>query len=484
MISLKMLCEDLIAIPDHPGVQNKVTGVASDSRTVEAGHLFVAVSGFQSDGHDYIAEAVRRGACGLVVEKDVGEQPVPVFRVQEGRQILARLANRFYGQTLKNLQIFGITGTNGKTTVSYLLESVLKTAGFDVGLIGTVRYRWKDKKMAAKHTTPDVVELYRLLQNMEKDDVRSVVMEVSSHALTLHRVLGMQFRAAVFTNLSRDHLDFHHSLEAYGKSKADLFRMLSPNGVAVINGDDPAGSLMLQSANGRTVTYGKKNPQVDYQIEVIEETQGKTQFALIYQGRRVDLTTRLWGAFNIMNCTAAAVVGLELGLDEKAVREGIERIDRVEGRMEAIDSGRGFQVLVDYAHTPDALHHVLVAARAFTPKRLFVLFGCGGDRDRGKRPEMGKIAENLADEIVVTSDNPRTEDPEVIVRDILSGIDSMTHVTQIVNRKEAIHAVIDRAQDGDTVVIAGKGHEDYQEIGSKRFPFDDRVIVKSYLGIL
>ncbi|MBN2029938.1 UDP-N-acetylmuramoyl-L-alanyl-D-glutamate--2,6-diaminopimelate ligase [bacterium] len=484
MISIKMLCEGLMAVPDHPGMENEVTGIASDSRKLETGNLFVAISGFESDGHDYIAEAVRRGACGLVVEKDVGEQAVPVVRVKESRQILAKLANRFYGQTLKSLQLFGITGTNGKTTVSYLLESVLKTAGFDVGLIGTVRYRWKEKKMAAKRTTPDMVELYQLLQNMEKDGVRAVVMEVSSHALALHRVLGMQFRAAVFTNLSRDHLDFHPSLEAYGRSKANLFSMLSPNGVAVINGDDPASGLMLQSVNGRAVTYGKNNPQVDYQIEIIEEIQGKTRFALVYQGRRVDLTTRLWGAFNVMNCAAAAVVGLELGLDEKAIREGIEKIERVEGRMEVIDSSRGFQVIVDYAHTPDALHHLLIAARGFTQKRLFVLFGCGGDRDKGKRPEMGKIAEDLADEIIITSDNPRTEDPEAIIRDILSGIRSMARVVHIVDRKEAIHAVLDRARDGDTVVIAGKGHEDYQEIGSKRFPFDDRVIVKMYLGIL
>ncbi len=484
MISLKMLCEDLMIVPDHSGVQNEVTGIASDSRTLEAGNLFVAISGFKTDGHDYIAEAVRRGACGLVVEKDIGEQPVPVFRVKESRQILARLANRFYGRTLKNIQLFGITGTNGKTTVAYLLESVLKTAGFEVGLIGTVRYRWREKKMTAKRTTPDVVELYRLLQSMEEDGVRAVVMEVSSHALALHRVLGMLFQAVVFTNLSRDHLDFHPSFEAYGKSKAALFGMLSPNGVAVINGDDPASSLMLQSANGKTVTYGKNNPQVDYQIKVLETTQGKTLFSLIGSDRKMDLNTRLRGAFNVMNCAAAAVVGLEMELDEKTIREGIEKIERVEGRMEAIDSGCGFQVLVDYAHTPDALRHVLVAARAFTKKRLFVLFGCGGDRDKGKRSEMGKIAEDLADEVVITSDNPRNEDPEAIIRDILSGIDSMARVTQIVDRKEAIQAVLNRARDGDTVVIAGKGHEDYQEIGSMRFPFDDRVIVKTYLGIL
>jgi len=483
MISLKMLCEGIVSIPDHPGMSGKVTGIASDSRRVKSGYLFVAISGYEVDGHDFILEAIRRGVCGLVVEKKIDEQSVPVFQVKESRQVLAQLVHRFYGESLKNIQLLGITGTNGKTTVSYLLESIFKTAGMEVGLIGTVSYRWKEKEISANRTTPDVIDLYQLLGKMQNDGVRMVVMEISSHALALHRVLGMRFRAAIFTNLSRDHLDFHRSFEQYGKAKSMLFGMLSPDGVGVVNGDDPASQLMLQSANGRAVTYGKVNTPVDYQIKGIKEAQGQTQFDVVHHGRRIHLTTKLWGKFNVMNCTAAAVTGLELGLDEKVVREGIEKICHVKGRMEAIDSDRGFHIFIDYAHTPDALQNVLVTVRAFTKKRLIVVFGCGGDRDKGKRPEMGKIAVTLADAIFITSDNPRSEDPEVIIQDILVGIDSLDHIVTIIDRKEAIHAALDHAREGDVVVIAGKGHEDYQIIGLRRIPFDDKVIVKEYLGI-
>ncbi len=483
MISLKALCEGIVSIPDHAGMSGKVTGIASDSRRVKSGYLFIAISGYEMDGHDFIIEAIRRGACGLVVEKKIDKQSVPVFQVKESRQVLAQIAHRFYGEPLKNIQFLGITGTNGKTTVSYLLESIFKVAGMEVGLIGTVNYRWKGEELSASRTTPDVIELYQLLGKMQNDGVRMVVMEVSSHALVLHRVLGMQFRAAVFTNLTRDHLDFHHSFEEYRQAKSLLFGMLSPEGVGVVNGDDPASQLMLQSANGRAVTYGKANPHVDYQIKGIKETQGQIQFDVVHQDRKIHLTTRLWGKFNVMNCTAAAAVALELGLDKKVVQEGIERIHQVKGRMEAINSDRGFHVFIDYAHTPDALQNVLISVRAFTKKRLIVVFGCGGDRDKGKRPEMGKIAATLADVTFVTSDNPRSEDPEAIIQDILSGMDSLDHIHAITDRKQAIHAALDHTQEGDMVVIAGKGHEDYQIIGSKRIPFDDRVIVKEYLGI-
>jgi UDP-N-acetylmuramoyl-L-alanyl-D-glutamate--2,6-diaminopimelate ligase len=449
---------------------------------VKPGDLFIAISGFASDGHAFIDDAIQKGAAAVLVEKDIGNRDVPVFRVQNSREAAALLSHRFYGEPSKSLLLLGITGTNGKTTVSFLLESILKHAGYKTGLVGTLFYRWGDHEIAAVRTTPDSVNLNRLLWQMRQEGVQAVSMEVSSHALALQRIKGMVFKGAVFTNLSRDHLDFHASIEDYCKTKSQLFNQLNSAGVAVVNGDDAASRHMVRASNGRSILYGRIKSGVDYSIESFEEKRDQTRILLKHQGKQIELITPLIGTFNIMNVTAAAVLGLEIGIEEAIVRRGIEAIRYVKGRMEKVDSRKGYLTLIDYAHTPDALANVLRAARNVTNKRLLLVFGCGGDRDKGKRMEMGKISESLADLVILTSDNPRTEDPETILQDILKGIQSRRQVETIPDRKQAIYRALDYAREGDTVLIAGKGHETYQEIGAEKIPFNDREVVEFYFN--
>lgn len=483
MKSLKELCRDVVPLPPMEGNDLSISGIASDSRKVQLGNLFVAISGYNSDGHNFVDAAVANGAAAVVVEEDVGEKTIPVLRVKDSRKALALLSSAFFDNPSQDLLLVGITGTNGKTTVSFLLESILKQAKIETGVFGTVTYRWKGHEEPAKLTTPDVLEIQSLLNHMRKDGTQAVVMEVSSHALALDRVYGMKFRAAVFTNLSRDHLDFHNSLKDYGKTKARLFEMLSSNGVGIINGNDSASRWMIQAAKGRTVTFGLQNSDLDYKIENVKMTEWRSEFTLTGKRKRVTLSTNLLGKFNVMNAAAAAVTGLELELDEDLIRSGIGQLQRVRGRMETMDSKRGFRVIVDYAHTPDALQNVLWAARELTKKRLIVVFGCGGERDRGKRPEMGKIAAELADKIFITSDNPRRENPEIILADIMEGIGSARDVMIVSDRKKAITNALDSAEKGDTVVVAGKGHETYQDLGFARIPFDDRSVIEDHLGL-
>jgi UDP-N-acetylmuramoyl-L-alanyl-D-glutamate--2,6-diaminopimelate ligase len=393
------------------------------------------------------------------------------------------MADCFFGHPSENMQLFGITGTNGKTTVAFLLESIMGHAGREVGLMGTMLYRWKEHEEDAARTTPDSIDMHRMLAKMRDNGINIVVMEVSSHALSLDRVFGMSFDATVFTNLSRDHLDFHSSFEEYRSAKAKLFGMLSSKGCGVINIDDPAAQWMLDAASGRTVTFGERAANADYRIGDLNIDKDISKFILSATNKNYAFSTRLRGRFNVTNCAAAAIVGLEMGLSEETIRKGILDVDSVRGRMETFDSKKGFSVVVDYAHTPSALENVLKTAREFTRRRLLVVFGCGGDRDRGKRPGMGQIAANLADVIYITSDNPRREDPQAIINDILEGIGSRNHVTAIVERKEAIQRALDEAGSGDTVLIAGKGHETYQEIGRERTPFDDRAVAEEYLKL-
>jgi UDP-N-acetylmuramoyl-L-alanyl-D-glutamate--2,6-diaminopimelate ligase len=472
----------LVPVSDDDVKALDITGLASDSREVECGSLFVAIAGYKSDGHEFIEQAVKNGASALVVEKDVGDQPIPVFRVHNTRKILAELAYRFYGFPSHDLEIIGITGTNGKTTVSLLLESILKTAGKQVGLIGTLMYRWKGYQVSAVRTTPESTHLHSMLLKMKEAGVKSVVIEVSSHALALYRVHCLQFRGAIFTNLSRDHMDFHHSPESYKEAKAILFQNIQSEGIGVINGDDPAAPAMIKGCEGKTVTYGL-NASSDYQIDDIQTGNSNVSFKIHFEGKYVQITTPLWGRFNVMNCAAAAVMALELGVSDKDICQGISEVSRIPGRMERFTSDMGFQVIVDYAHTPDALINLLSAVREFTSGSVIVVFGCGGERDRGKRPEMGKAASQGADQIILTSDNPRREKPEAILLDILKGMKNMKGIKTIPDRREAIQTAINMAKKGDTVVLAGKGHETVQQIGKEKIPFDDREVVRRFLKI-
>jgi len=483
MMTLSALCQNIVTIPDDLKSDITIAGLAHDSRKVEKGFLFVAISGYESDGHDFIQQAVANGAQIIVAERDVDPCPASVLKVQNSRKILAELAHRFYGEPGSNMRMIGITGTNGKTTVSYILESIFKQAGDTVGLIGTLEYRWKNQKKTAARTTPDALHLQQLLKQMKDDGVHTVVMEVSSHALAMDRVWGTAFYGAIFTNLSRDHIDFHGSLESYGKTKSTLFQMVRPNGVAVINGDDPSRQTMMNAARAKAVTYGFSNPAVDYRIEPVSSKWDETNFLLHYNQRSMNITTPLWGDFNTLNTTAAAVTGIELGLNDQTIQKGIQNVDRVPGRMESLQSSKGFGIVIDYAHTPAALENVLKTVRNLTKGRIVAVFGCGGDRDKGKRVEMGQAANNLADEIIVTSDNPRSEDPEKIIEDIIKGISPQKRYLKTVDRKDAIQTALDMAKPNDTVLIAGKGHETYQEIQGKRFLFNDRTVVMDYLSI-
>ncbi len=480
--TLTQLCQGIIPHYNDLGETISISGINTDSRIVAPGDLFIAISGHVLDGHNFIDDAVRKGAAAVLVDKEIEKRDIPVIRVQSSREAAGLLAHRFYGEPSKEMLLLGITGTNGKTTVAFLVESILKYAGYKTGLIGTLLYRWADQEMTAVRTTPDSVELNRLLSRMHKEGIQAVSMEVSSHALALQRVKGMIFKGAVFTNLSRDHLDFHDSIEDYCEAKTILFDQLDPDGVAVVNGDDAVSRHMVRASKGRSVLYGRIKSGVDYTIENVDASWNQTRISIKYHERQIDLATSLIGNFNIMNVTAAAVLGLELGIEEESVRKGIEVVTHIRGRMEKVNSDRGYLTLIDYAHTPDALENVLRTVRSITPKQLFIVFGCGGDRDKGKRREMGRISVNLADSIIITSDNPRTEDPETILQDILKGIQAKDRVESIVDRREAIYKALEQAQEGDTVLIAGKGHETYQEIGLKRIPFDDREVVKKYLN--
>ncbi len=470
-----------------------VTGLASDSRKVEPGTVFVAVPGFKQDGRKFIPEALQRGAAVVVTE---GEDPLPGeaqarILVPSVREALARLADAYFGHPSRRLTVVGITGTNGKTTTAYLVEALLRAKGMRPGVVGTIQYRVGDQELPAGQTTPEPVELQSLLARMVDAGARGVAMEVSSHALALHRVDGMAFDVGVFTNLTQDHLDFHGTLEAYRQAKARLFVLLAGGGKprpwAVINADDPAGRSMTEGLDLTVLTYGMGSSA---QIRQRRFTSGIDGISLEAETPAGPLALRspLIGEHNVMNLLAALGVGLALGMRPATVASALGSVASVPGRFEQVDAGQPFLVVVDYAHTPDALERVLTTTRKLTGARLGVVFGCGGDRDRGKRPIMGGIAARLSDRVWITSDNPRSEDPLAIMREIETGVRRVwptpdRHV-MIFDRRRAIRDALAWARSGDAVVIAGKGHETYQIIGSELLPFDDRAVARQILAEL
>lgn len=464
-----------------------VRTIAHDSRVVEPGDVFVAIRESSGhDGHAYIQAAVARGAVAVVQERPPVIPSVTTVLVPDSNRALALLAGRVHHHPARSLTLVGVTGTNGKTTVTSLVQSMLRQHGQSTGIIGTLGYRLNDEAlpMALTHTTPYPTQLHALLRMMVEGDGRCAVMEVSSHALALDRVYGLEFQVAALTNLTRDHLDFHGTFEAYQAAKLRLFReFLSPDGTAVINRDDPSSGLFLASTTGAVLTYGldrAADVSVDGAVEV-------TPQGTLLPVRTPDGTwlvhLRLLGRFNVSNALAAIGVGLALRLPPAAIVAGVEALDTVPGRLERVDCGQPFTVVVDYAHTPDALRALLSVAREWTSGRLIVVFGCGGDRDRGKRPEMGAIASRLADVVIITSDNPRSEKPGAIIREIEAGTQPSAHCRSIIDRRSAIVAALGLARERDTVVIAGKGHEPYQDIGSQRIHFDDREVVRALLGV-
>jgi UDP-N-acetylmuramoyl-L-alanyl-D-glutamate--2,6-diaminopimelate ligase len=467
-----------------------VTGLTADSRRVERGDCFVAVPGFKQDARRFVPDAVARGARLVVTEGEpLADLSVAQVLVPSARGALARLADVYHGHPSGALTLVGITGTNGKTTTSYLVDALLRARGLATGIIGTIQYVLGGETRPASQTTPEALEIQGMLADARARGIGGVAMEVSSHALALSRVDGLDFDVAVFTNLTQDHLDFHGTLDEYRRAKRRLFELLAaspkPGRTAVVNADDPAGTAMVAGLDVLVLTYGLGPRAL---VRAVEHTSGLDGIQLTVDTPRGRLTLRsaLIGEHNVSNLLAAVATGLALGLTPDAIARALAGVGTVPGRFEQVQAGQPFLVVVDYAHTPDALERVLVTARKITRGRLGVVFGCGGDRDRGKRPIMGEIAARLADRAWITSDNPRSERPEAIVDEVLAGAarvaDAGERYVAEPDRALAIRGALGWARTGDTVVIAGKGHETYQVVGAHMHDFDDRAVARQILA--
>ncbi len=452
-------------------------GISSNSKEVSEGYVFVAVRGTQVDGHDFVEEALQRGALYALVEREVGIKDPRIIKVEDTRKALGELASLFYGEVSKRLKIVGITGTNGKTTTTHIIESILNKAGIKTGLMGTIYYRLGEKIYEYEgRTTPDPIKWHSTLKAIWEEGASAVVCEVSSHALDQKRIWGTDFYMVGFTNLSQDHLDYHGTMEDYFLAKARLFEEYAYT-YAVINEDDPYGKRLKAIAKNPR-TYGREG---DLKILDFQTDFEGSRLRVEYEGKVYDFFSNLRGNFQAYNLSLGILVGFLWGLESQAIQEGIRQV-QVPGRFETY-KGKGFVVIIDYAHTPDALEKVLRTARALCKNRLIVVFGAGGNRDRTKRPLMGKTAESIADLIVLTSDNPRFEEPMAIIEDILSGIENKGKVLVEQDRRKAIELATSMAQEGDVILIAGKGHEDYQEIKGVKYPFKDSEVVKEVLGV-
>jgi UDP-N-acetylmuramoyl-L-alanyl-D-glutamate--2,6-diaminopimelate ligase len=452
----------------------EISGLAYSSGSVEPGNLFFCVRGFKSDGHAFAPDAVARGAAALVVERplDLG---VPEVVVDDVRAAMGPVASRFFGEPTERLAVAGVTGTNGKTTTTYLIRAILEAAGRRTGLLGTVTSIVGGREEPVERTTPEAIDLQRSFRRMLDAGDAACAMEVSSHALELRRTDGIRFACRVFTNLTQDHLDFHDDMEAYFLAKRRLFDGPGP---AIVNADDDYGRrLIAELPDATTYAIGR---EADFRALGVEFDPGGSRFTLATPEGELAMTTRLPGLFNVSNALAATAAANALGVPLDRIAAALAEADRVPGRFEPVDEGQGFTVLVDYAHTPDSLDNVLRAARQITRGRLHVVFGAGGDRDTAKRPLMGAAASELADRVIVTSDNPRSEDPESIVEAIMAG--AGPDAEREVDRRRAIQHAVETAEPGDVVVIAGKGHEQGQEFeGGRKEPFDDVTVAREAL---
>lgn len=460
----------------------RVTDVTCDSRQVSPGALFIAVRGAAQDGRAFIEDAARRGACAVVME-DGGAPPaagVPVVRVADTRQAAAALAHAWHGRPAEALTMLGVTGTNGKTTVTYLLQHLFQQAGRPCGLIGTIEYRAGGRPSPSHNTTPGPVELAALLAGMRAAGLSACAMEVSSHALDQRRVDGIPFSVAVFTNATPEHLDYHNTFEAYCEAKARLFAMVPPAGTAVLNADDPSSPIMRRRSRARVLTFGITRPADVRVLEPRCRLDGSSGVLVSPQGR-FPFRARLLGRHNLSNVAAMAAAGVACGVPWSIIAGALEMFDGVPGRLQRINADQPFPVFIDYAHTDEALRQVLTALRELTNARVTVVFGCGGDRDRAKRPRMGAVAGRLADRVIITSDNPRGESPQAIAEAIAAGITTSTPCSVILDRAEAIQQALREADAGSVVLIAGKGHETTQTAQGRVTPFDDAQMVREML---
>ena len=461
----------------------EIDGLAYSSKLVEPGFLFAALKGEKTDGYDFVEEAIGRGA-GVILSSRPKPQNVKAAWVQvaDPREALALAAANFYGHPSMRMKVVGVTGTKGKTTLTYLLESIIKKAGFQPAVIGTVNYRWQDTLVSADRTTPEAPDLQRMMSEMLERGVSHCLVEVSSHALDLKRVWGIHFDIAVFTNLSPEHLDYHSSMEDYFAAKKKLFFLNAKKRTAVVNFDDPWGKRLMSELPLKTVSFGLEPAAIVRGHEYkLSETGIK---ALIdYPGGQIKICSPLMGKHNFYNILAGTAAGLALNIPVAAIKDGISSLRGIPGRMEKVETSLGIQVFVDYAHTDQALRSLLETVRELKPQRVLLVFGAGGDRDKTKRARMGEVAASLADVTFLTSDNPRSEDPEAIIADIEKGfvLKGAKNYQRVPDRREAIVRALASARKGDYVLIAGKGHEKCQVIKDQRIPFDDAEIALSLL---
>ncbi|HBG60863.1 MAG: UDP-N-acetylmuramoyl-L-alanyl-D-glutamate--2,6-diaminopimelate ligase [Omnitrophica WOR_2 bacterium RIFOXYB2_FULL_38_16] len=481
---LKDLLKDIVDIDVLNKYQDiEIRSVCCDTRNIEEDSMFIALKGSKYDGADYSLEAVAKGASVVVMNKST--MPSKTFDsgcyvyVDDTNKILKIVAERFYDNPSKRIKTIGITGTNGKTTISYLIESILTASGKKCGVIGTINYRFAGKEMPAVNTTPGILDNQKLLSEMVEEKLDYCIMEVSSHALSQGRVDLINFHAAVFTNLTNEHLDYHITKENYFEAKAKLFQGLLSDKTSAVNIDDEFGEKLVLMTQSRVLTYGIEH-NADLRAIDIKLGQDKTRFKIKYELMDIPIRTSLIGMHNVQNILAAAAICLSEGVSSAAVKQGIENLKVVPGRLEKIDYGQGFDVFIDYAHTQDALERVLDSLKIINGSRLIVVFGCGGDRDRQKRSEMGEVASRCADFSIITTDNPRGEDPKAIVHQILNGFKGDNYIVEI-DRKEAIKKALKMAEPGDIVLLAGKGHELYQIVKNQKIEFDEHKIISELL---
>jgi len=478
-VQLSKMLDNITGYKVEGTLDKQIYSIHYDSRQVTKGSLFFCIEGFKYDGHKFASEAASNGAHAVVLRKNINlPETVTKILVSDTRLTMALMAKTFYGNPSSAIDLIGVTGTNGKTTVTYLVKSILEMAGIKTGLIGTIVSMIGDKKIYTERTTPESLDLQKLFREMADFGVQSIAMEVSSHSLALKRVAGCSFKAGIFTNLTRDHLDFHGTFENYRQAKASLFDLSE---CSIINIDDENGRTMLNGARKRVLTYAIEREADVYARDIEVSSKGVTFKLHLPNGSNM-ISLKIPGIFSVYNGLAAASAMYCVGISADIIKAGLEAVAGVPGRFELLDTGTDYSVILDYAHTPDGLENILKTAREFAKGRVITLFGCGGDRDPGKRPVMGEIAARYSDLCVVTSDNPRTEEPMSIIEDILPGVRKANcrHII-VENRRSAIVTALAEAKAGDVVILAGKGHETYQILKDKIIHFDEREIVAEIL---
>ena len=481
-MKLNELCSSLKEHKSSDFLEKEIHGITHDSRKVKDGYVFVAIKGHKLDGHNFVTAALDKGASAIVVEKKIEVTPrVPQIVVTNTRQALASISSRFYGEPSSKMIVVGITGTNGKTTTSYLTKSIIEASGYKTGLIGTIQYQIGKRVIPAQETTPESVEIQSYLSEMLKSNIKYAVIEASSHALSQHRLDGVSFSSAIFTNLSMEHLDYHENIRDYRTEKLKLVKNLSQEAFSILNADHNTSKHFAECTKSKVIWYGMKRSRADVTAEIIDMSTNSTRILLNSPWGKKIINLKLIGKHNIYNALAAAANGLALGFTIDAIKTGIETLSTVPGRLETLNFGQDFEVYVDFAHTHQALQVILSTLRAITKGRIILVFGCGGDRDRKKRPKMGHIAEKYSDVFWITSDNPRSEDPNNIIYEIQKGVSKEAYFRVQPDRKIAIEEALLEAQKGDVVIIAGKGHEQYQILKNTIMPFDDREVVRQAL---